>query len=401
MDATGSVDAPSDAMPVDAAIAIDAVPADAVPADAALADANATDAAPADAMPPVLTVDDTPGQMLLSPGADATVSENDPTVNYGAEHYLHVTDDPDNLAFVRFDIFPPGTRFDRIDHARLVLHPQPDSDGEIGNSYAVHRALGDWQETAITWNNRPAHASAAREPYPAAFLPFVYIDVTDIVRSWNLYPDTNHGFVIQSDEGYPLQFASRENLDANEHPARLELTVNANVTSLEPSRDTFVRRGDPDANFGAGTLLDLDEGPDVTGGFTRVLLDFDLSVLPGGSQVYHAELVMERLSGQLGNSGHAYAIFGPWAENSVTWNNQPNHASPVYGYRDTGPQNSPTEHRWNLSRLAQYWHDGTFDHGVVLRDHSESSSFQRNATFGSREHATVASRPRLLVYHGP
>jgi Tol biopolymer transport system component len=101
--------------------------------------------------------------------------------------------------------------------------------------------------------------------------------------------------------------------------------------SIAPEADTFVSDGAPTANYGTTDYAD------TYGGFSAscvplsapayTLMRFDLSSIPAGATITHAELVTTTRAGyaQDGDPAH-WALFvsdDAWSETGVTWNTRP------------------------------------------------------------------------------
>ncbi|MGH9004080.1 MAG: DUF7594 domain-containing protein, partial [Acidimicrobiia bacterium] len=94
--------------------------------------------------PPVSAV-----RATLTPVADARVEESDPTRNFGTSSRLAVDGDPGERSYLRFSV-PAGTA--TVTRATLRVWAEDSS----GDGPQVRATSTTWQETGITWTNRPA-----------------------------------------------------------------------------------------------------------------------------------------------------------------------------------------------------------------------------------------------------
>lgn len=130
-------------------------------------------------------------------------------------------------------------------------------------------------------------------------------------------------------------------------------------------------------------------------GYYRAFLKFDLSGLPPGP-ITSAELRMKVTAVESGGDNNVVLMRvedDSWSEQTVTWNNQPI-ADPVW-----------ISQRWNGATVGQ---DMVFDvRDFVTAQHAGNgvASFlladtymkTKSVTFGSREAANAADRPRLII----
>jgi hypothetical protein len=336
---------------------------------------------------------------IFTPVADATVRSSQPTTNFGTEPQIEarsVSSSEATKAYLRFDPFAGGVRYDRIDFAFLRLRPTQDGFFSI----RVYKALASWAEGGITWATMPGLDVVAIPPIaqPGSSGELVF-DISDLVRAWNDDPTMNFGFAIA-----PMsEFGSREatsffSREGGEDAApRLEILVNTRTVSLPVVADTHVFQTQPTANFGGQRELTFTTGP--TGGYTHLLLQFDTQPVPPSATVLRAELVLHQLSGQWLGPGVAALITSPWNEYSATWNTSPGLDSTLIGTVQTpdifgGPKIvtvTDTVTGWVSGRLQ--------NHGLVIRNSYEGTAgADRSAQLGSRENPNADVRPEIRVY---
>ncbi|GEM_PF-4882408 len=137
----------------------------------------------------------------LAAVADAYVSSEDPTKNYGTETFLVAgrTGFTTTHTYIRFDLssLPAGAT---IVSAELLLNVELVGSGAGGPpnpfDFYVCRAGGDWQESSITWNNAPGLGSEIGTiSNPQHGIITVTLN-TAIVQDWFDNPALNYGLVI-------------------------------------------------------------------------------------------------------------------------------------------------------------------------------------------------------------
>ena len=158
------------------------------------------------------------------------------------------------------------------------------------------------------------------------------------------------------------------------------------TVNLCPTTDAYIKETDPGANYGSYPHLIVGSGESFGEmGAHRALLRYDLSFIPGGSQIHSASLRMRQFAadGSSPVSISVYSINHSWREMSVTWSNQPaiDHA-PLSDQQST--LGVPTDMIWDVTQLVNDWVDGALDnHGVMLQG-PEGGAFWVRA-FNSRD----------------
>ncbi len=155
------------------------------------------------------------------------------------------------------------------------------------------------------------------------------------------------------------------------------------VTVLEANADARVQGGSPTVNFPTGDLwLGL---PDKT-----AFIHFSLQSLPAGASIMEAELLMtfrDSYSEQGPNTIRLGRIQGSWAENSITFSNQPN----VNWSQRSRTVSSPGTVTFDVTPVVKDWLAGQNNNGFALRGDGPL----KNAM--SREAASATDRPRLRI----
>lgn len=159
-------------------------------------------------------------------------------------------------------------------------------------------------------------------------------------------------------------------------------------STVTASADAWIDQKEKDQNAGAGSALEI---ASTNGNKNRrTLVRFPLPTLPGGCSVTAATLRLYNDSPQSGRTIDVYRAGSTWAENTVTWNNQPGITGAAVGSvttRAAGPQ------QWTVTAHVQALY--TTNNGFVLQDRTESASGGHEQKYNSRE--TGSNRPQLVV----
>ncbi len=327
---------------------------------------------------------------------DAHVILGDPDVNYGYAEQLLVADPHQSdisRAFLQFNLeeIPQGAT---ISWGKLRLFNlwTGDECAEI----AVYRVSSRWEESSITWRNQPAFA--AYDDYEHILnlgdegaLLWLTWDVTDLVAGWADRSFDNYGLVLKvpverADWYCARTFVSRENHEVELGP---QLVVYYDLEGYEGpiAADSHVDESLPDSNFGGSDhLLVANTSWEVL----RSYVQFDLSGIPPGSDIVHAELLLENFAWWDDQCPkiELHRVLEAWEEYEVTWNSQPQFvAEPECGcfLRDDF---FPTDfYSWDITQLVQGWIDEMYPNcGLVLRPRYEGEDeFRVARAFFSRE----------------
>lgn len=136
----------------------------------------------------------------------------------------------------------------------------------------------------------------------------------------------------------------------------------------------------------------------------RTLARFDLTpcAIPASAAVRSARLRL-RLDQAPGES-RTYAVkrvTGAWSESAVTWDTAPGVESLATDDTATGTTSGATL-EWDVTADAKGFVSGALaNHGWRIEDLLEDSATEQEARFASRENATVAHRPELVVTYWP
>lgn len=193
----------------------------------------------------------------------------------------------------------------------------------------------------------------------------------------------------------------------------LTCSANAQVTTvtLYPNVDaaigyqgtSFANAGN---NYGTATQFAGYDIPAAGGGTNRnrALINFDLSSIPSGATIQSAELDLYAFgpigaySGHTGtaNSCWLQPITASWAENTVTWNNQP--ATTTTNQVSLAVSSFATQNYFNIdvtTIIANQYANPTSFYGVMLRLQTEATT--NILAFASSDNANSDLHPALTI----
>lgn len=151
-------------------------------------------------------------EMSFAPVADAFVSSSNAARNYGTRQSLEVDGSPVKISYLRFDV--NGLSGDVVSARIRLLCIDASSNG--GTIYEISN--NSWQETAVTYNNRPAiDGPALDSPGPVNVGDIVELDVTAAISGNGTY-----NFAIDSNTNNGADYYSRE----GSNPPVLNITTN-------------------------------------------------------------------------------------------------------------------------------------------------------------------------------
>lgn len=164
--------------------------------------------------------------------------------------------------------------------------------------------------------------------------------------------------------------------------------------TLAPAQDTDIRGNSTGNNCGSCTQLQVRAH---STGEHRVLYQFNLASIPSGARITSATL---RLWVTTASSAtvSVHRVTQSWSESALTWANSSGgvaHDSASSG--SFSPASTGRYYDIDITTLANQWRAGTLNYGVILRISGSNSS----ALFTSREWATAAQRPELVVVTQP
>lgn len=152
-------------------------------------------------MPPSAKMAQSPAEQTVIAGADARVVAQNPDTNYGTSELLRVDNEAGRVSesYLRFTV--TGVT-NEVQSAKLRIH----ATSRTNDGPAIYTAGNDWQETMLTWNNRPPRTgSALADTGLIRGDTWFEVDVTPVVRSNGTY-----SFVLATNNGDGLSMSSRE-----------------------------------------------------------------------------------------------------------------------------------------------------------------------------------------------
>ena len=201
-----------------------------------------------------------PGESLLFVAdADARVRQSNPNTNYGDDTTLHADDSAGSRieSFMRFNV-TGVTRSIQSARLRVYVTENGTQDGP-----AVYATSNDWEESDITWRNRPERIGTVVDN-KARLSPnnWVEYDATFLVTGVGTF-----NFVLIADSSDGVVFSSRE----GDQPPQLVLTLgNDSNTSTAIPTATATGSSDDIVLVGAGDISECDNDNDE---LTAQLLD--------------------------------------------------------------------------------------------------------------------------------
>jgi Calcineurin-like phosphoesterase len=221
---------------------------------------STTDVATATVLAPSATITSAaPGDpILLVAEADARVKQSNPDRNYGDGTTLQADGAGDSgiESFIRFVVTDvPGP----IQSARLRVYV---TDNGTQDGPAVYGTDSSWDESSITWSNRPAPTSDALDnKEQLGTNSWVEYDVTPLVAGTGTF-----SFVLVADSSDGVTFSSRE----GDQPPQLVLTLSGSSTSTPVPTVIPTNPGDDVVLVGAGDISECHSDNDE---LTAQLLD--------------------------------------------------------------------------------------------------------------------------------
>ncbi|HET9771253.1 MAG TPA: DNRLRE domain-containing protein, partial [Acidimicrobiia bacterium] len=187
----------------------------------------------------------------LSPDADARVEQANPGQNFGSSSRLNADLDPATESYLRFTV-PAGTGV--ITRATLRLRVENGtSDGP-----EVRATTNVWDESGITWDNRPAALGVLADAGKLADDSWASYDVTAGITGAG--PVT---FAVVADSTDGVQFSSRQS--GSNRPELVVESLNADGTTdtaFVATVDAHAEQSNPSKNFGSSSTLKVQGGPD-------------------------------------------------------------------------------------------------------------------------------------------
>lgn len=185
----------------------------------------------------------------LLPLADATTDEAKPNTNFGTQPSLLFGEFHDGFGYhrargyLRFDMsgFP-------VPPARATLRwYQSSATGAGCLPVTLHRVIGSWTETTITWANQPGFdpAAVAEMCVGDIFAPGWHeADITGLVKQWKLGQVSNYGIVIRDQYEWNVG-ASRPGIGESRESTNPALRPYLEITFMNPFGTACAALGQP------------------------------------------------------------------------------------------------------------------------------------------------------------
>ncbi|WNR45978.1 CBM96 family carbohydrate-binding protein [Paenibacillus roseipurpureus] len=284
-----------------------------------------------------------------------------------------------------------------VKEAFITLYPTRTDSIGIQNTVALI-SDNNWTESGITWNSRPASGTILGTYTITSGTPLT-IDVTSQVQaamstgkvvSIRVYPAT----ATASGPASQVEYASSESLNKIQRPV---LKINA---SYLPVADAFVR----DDQSGQGTYGNTNYGSadkletklDLPGWDRESYMKFDLSNV-NLSQVSYAKVRLYAVeTGTSAIQTDAYYVSSDsWQENGITWNNKPSSTTSAIA-----TWTKPAAGTWVEFDVTTQLNNelaNSSDKQLSLRLVSKTSGSESWIRYATKEYATAAYRPELIV----
>jgi hypothetical protein len=183
-------------------------------------------------------------------------------------------------------------------------------------------------------------------------------------------------------------------------------TVPTSNCTLEPSGDSYVDQAtlQQGSNFGGATTLQVESSQTLALVSTnkRSFVKFDLSTcgIPSVAVVTSATLsIFLSTAPSQSRTWNVSRVTASWTESGITWSNQP--AATTSTSIATGTLSNVTLQASVTADVQSFVSGSLTNNGWRLSDSAESSSTARNGQFRSREFATTAQRPKLVIDYYP
>jgi len=163
-------------------------------------------------------------ERTYNPAADTSVVSSSPNQNYGSQSFVEVDGSPVKIAYLRFDVSGlSGTVASAFIRLRCT-DPSPFG----GTIYTISN--DSWQETTVTYNNRPAIDGTALDSLESVSVgDVVELDITAAISGDGIY-----NFAINSNNTNGANYSSRE----SSNPPVLIITTSNEESNTAPQIDS-------------------------------------------------------------------------------------------------------------------------------------------------------------------
>jgi hypothetical protein len=235
----------------------------------------------------------------FEPNADAYVLSSVPDMNFGNEYSIKVMTAAPSLleplerwsswSYLSFDLSNIPT--DVIVHSAVLRLYASDNDVigtvPLPRIYDLYQITSAWEESTITWNNKPSVAASPSSDTPISDIyTYYYWDITSLVRGWISGSTPNYGVMLRDRETLTepvslveFSFVSRD-WSGHEEAPRL-VVVYSPPGSTEVQTHTFT-----DNDTYAVTLMVYDD-------HGTMIDNLSLAILVGSLGINHADIVQD------------------------------------------------------------------------------------------------------------
>jgi hypothetical protein len=164
----------------------------------------------------------------IYPSADAEVKQGAPNTNFGNATYLESRDEPtaayDYMSFMKFPLtqIPTGAI---VEDAKLNLYVYwlGANGSNTGVTSNVHLSGADWDESTLTWNNKPA-VGALINTMSMTSIGWKTLDITDEFNDWRDGVTDNFGLRFFPSSANANRNAAWYSKEALENKPYIEVT---------------------------------------------------------------------------------------------------------------------------------------------------------------------------------
>ena len=179
------------------------------------------------------------------------------------------------------------------------------------------------------------------------------------------------------------------------------VSIGESTCTLTASTDAGLDRATQNTNYGSLGFLSV--RAQSGNNMRRSILRFDIATcgISATAVVRSATLQLTVLSGP--GSSRAYGVHrvtGTWAEDTVTFRNQPAFSAAATSSVTTGT--APATLSWSVvTDVASFARGTAANNGWLIRDSNEDANPGIETIFPSREAAAAADRPTLVIGYYP
>jgi hypothetical protein len=173
----------------------------------------------------------------------------------------------------------------------------------------------------------------------------------------------------------------------------------ADTATLTPVADSYTLN----TYAGAATVFGSQDGMYAILGFgpsfARSYLRFDLSSIPAGATIQSAQLQLTVKSYSTTTLAQfsAQRVDAAWAEDTLTWNNQPSFSDTL----ETKSVNYGNPETWEMTTAVQNWIAGTWENNGLLIKSTEGAGTQSTRGYWTKEATNPSYVPTLTVTYVP